>query len=40
MLHHERALDVPANMVKSPMFHARKRIGNLVAAKGINRAHI
>jgi hypothetical protein len=37
MLHHERALDVPANMVKSRMFHARKRIGKLVAAKGINR---
>jgi DNA-directed RNA polymerase specialized sigma24 family protein len=37
---HERALDVPANMVKSRMFHARKRIGELAAAKGLNQAHI
>ena len=40
MLHHERALDVPANTVKTRMFYAGKRIGELVAAKGLNRAHI
>jgi hypothetical protein len=31
---------MPANTVKTPMFYARRRIGELVAAKGINRAHI
>jgi hypothetical protein len=35
MLQHER--DVPANRVKTRMFHARKRIGELMAAKGLNR---
>jgi len=33
-------IDVPANTVKTRMFYARKRIGELMAAKGINRAHI
>ena len=32
-------IDVPANTVKTRMFYARKRIGELMAAKGINRAH-
>ncbi len=31
---------VPANTVKTRMFYARKRIGELMAAKGINRAQI
>jgi RNA polymerase sigma-70 factor (ECF subfamily) len=33
-------IDVPANTVKTRMFYARKRIGELMAAKGLNRAHI
>ena len=33
-------IDVPANTVKTRMFYARKRIGELMAAKGINRAQI
>jgi RNA polymerase sigma-70 factor (ECF subfamily) len=32
-------IDVPTNTVKTRMFYARKRIGELMAAKGINRAH-
>ena len=31
---------VPANTVKTRMFYARKRIGELMAAKGISRAQI
>jgi len=31
---------VPTNTVKTRMFYARKRIGELMAAKGLNRAHI
>jgi hypothetical protein len=37
MLHDERALDVPANTVKTRMFYARKRIRELAAAEGVNR---
>ena len=33
-------ISVPANTVKTRMFYARKRIGELMAAKGINRAQI
>ena len=33
-------ISVPANTVKTRMFYARKRIGELMAAKGISRAHI
>jgi RNA polymerase sigma-70 factor, ECF subfamily len=33
-------IDVPTNTVKTRMFYARKRIGELMAAKGLNRAHI
>jgi RNA polymerase sigma-70 factor, ECF subfamily len=33
-------IDVPANTVKTRMFYARKRIGELMAAKGLSRAHI
>ena len=33
-------IDVPANTVKTRMFYARKRIGELMAAKGLNRAHL
>jgi len=33
-------IDVPANTVKTRMFYARKRIGELMAAKGLDRAHI
>lgn len=31
---------VPTNTVKTRMFYARKRIGELMAAKGLSRAHI
>jgi DNA-directed RNA polymerase specialized sigma24 family protein len=40
MLHHERTLDVPANTMKTRMFYARKRISELMAAKGLNRTLI
>jgi RNA polymerase sigma-70 factor, ECF subfamily len=33
-------ISVPTNTVKTRMFYARKRIGELMAAKGINRAQI
>jgi RNA polymerase sigma-70 factor, ECF subfamily len=33
-------ISVPANTVKTRMFYARKRIGELMAAKGISRAQI
>ena len=33
-------IDVPANTVKTRMFYARKRISELMAAKGLSRAHI
>ena len=33
-------ISVPANTVKTRMFYARKRIGELMAAKGITRAQI
>src|SRR5215470_16995576 len=33
-------ISVPANTVKTRMFYARKRIGELMAAKGINRPKI
>ncbi len=33
-------VDVPASTVKTRMFYARKRIAELMAAKGLNRAHI
>src|SRR5262249_19367595 len=33
-------LDVPLNTVKTRMFYARKRIGELIAAKGLAPAHI
>jgi RNA polymerase sigma-70 factor, ECF subfamily len=33
-------ISVPANTVKTRMFYARKRIGELMAAKGIDRAQI
>lgn len=33
-------IDVPANTVKTRMFYARKRIAELMAAKGLDRAHI
>ena len=42
--YHERSIDevseiigVPANTVKTRMFYARKRIGEMMAAKGIER---
>ena len=45
--YHEKSVEevaeiiaVPANTVKTRMFYARKRIGELMAAKGISRAHI
>ena len=45
--YHEKSVDevaeiisVPANTVKTRMFYARKRIGELMAAKGISRAQI
>jgi DNA-directed RNA polymerase specialized sigma24 family protein len=31
---------VPANTVKTRMFYARKRIGEMMAAKGLSRASI
>jgi RNA polymerase sigma-70 factor (ECF subfamily) len=33
-------IDVPANTVKTRMFYARKRIAELMAAKGVQRAHL
>jgi RNA polymerase sigma-70 factor (ECF subfamily) len=45
--YHEKSVEevaeiiaVPANTVKTRMFYARKRIGELMAAKGISRAQI
>jgi RNA polymerase sigma-70 factor (ECF subfamily) len=45
--YHERTIDdvaeilgVPANTVKTRMFYARKRIGELLAARGLERAWI
>ena len=33
-------LGVPLNTVKTRMFHARKRLGELIAARALTRAHI
>jgi RNA polymerase sigma-70 factor (ECF subfamily) len=33
-------IDVPTNTVKTRMFYARKRIAELMAAKGVQRAHL
>jgi RNA polymerase sigma-70 factor (ECF subfamily) len=45
--YHERTIDdvaeiigVPANTVKTRMFYARKRIGELLAARGLERAWV
>jgi RNA polymerase sigma-70 factor (ECF subfamily) len=45
--YHERSIDdaariigIPLNTVKTRMFHARKRIGEMLAARGIERAFV